>query len=156
MSTAYLAAGFSQSFAQLDVYGAVRYGAPHVDENVADAGSERTRLDFGALELGACYRLGDAVHVSACAGSELGIVRFTHSMRLPNGAAREADSTWPRLSGVLTALLAYRGGLIEPRLELAGMVLAAEGRKGAPREGSGAAEAPRAGLRAGLGAAMAF
>lgn len=155
-STAYLAAGLSRSFAQLDVYGALRYGAPHVDENIADAGSERTRLDFGALELGACYGLGQEVRVSACAGSEFGVVRMAHSLRLPDGTAIEGDATWPRLSGVLTALLAYRAGPIEPRLELAAVVLATEGRKGSPLAGSGPAETPRAGLRAGLGAAVAF
>jgi hypothetical protein len=155
-STAYLAAGLSRSFAPLEVYGALRYGAPHVDENVVDAGSERTRLDFGALELGACYGVGHEVRVSACAGSELGVVRLAHSLRLPDGTAVETAATWPHLSGVLTALLAYRGGLIEPRLELAGVVLAAEGRERVPLLGEGAAQAPRAGLRAGLGAAVAF
>ena len=35
-STAYLAAGLSQSFTPLEVYGAVRYGAPQVDDGQVD------------------------------------------------------------------------------------------------------------------------
>jgi hypothetical protein len=155
-STAYLAAGLSQSFADLALYGTLRYGAPHVDENVSDAESEQTRLDFGALEVGACYGLGRDIRVSACAGSELGIVRIAQSLRLGDGTAVETDVTRPRLSGVLTALLAYRGGVIEPQLELAGVVLAAESRNGSPLVGPAAAETTSVGLRAGLGAAVAF
>jgi hypothetical protein len=155
-STAYLAAGLSRSFAKLELYGALRCGAPHVDENVSDTASERTRLDFGALELGACYGLGRDIRVSACAGSELGVVRIAQSQRLANGPAQETDLTRPRLSGVLTALLAYRSSVIEPQLELAGVVLAAESRKGSARVGPGAAERASVGLRAGLGAAVAF
>jgi hypothetical protein len=152
-STAYLAAGLSRSFAKLELYGALRCGAPHVDENVSDAVSERTRLDFGALELGACYGFGRDIRVSACAGSELGVVRIAQSQRLANGPAQETELTRPRLSGVLTALLAYRGSVIEPQLELAGVVLATESRNGSS---PGAAERASVGLRAGLGAAVAF
>lgn len=155
-STAYLAAGLSRNFAELELYGTLRCGAPHVDENVSDAESERTRLDFGALELGACYGLGSEIRVSACAGSELGVVRVAESVRFADGTAHETDLTRPRLSGVLTALLTYRGGAIEPQLELAGVVLAAEGRNGSALVGPGAAEKTGVGLRAGLGAAVAF
>ncbi len=155
-STAYLAAGLSRSFAELELYGALRYGAPHVDENVSDAESGRTRFDFGALELGACYGLGRDIRVSACAGSELGVVRIAQSLQLADGTALETELTRPRLSGVLTALLAYRGGVIEPQLELAGVVLAAERRRGSPLIGAAAADETSFGLRAGLGAAMAF
>jgi hypothetical protein len=155
-STAYVAAGLGRSFAELELYGALRYGAPHVDESASDTDSQRTRLDFGALELGACYGLGRHIRVSACASSELGVVRITRSLRRTDGTTLETDVVKPRLSGVLTALLAYRGGSIEPQLELAGVVLAAEGRESTPTVGPEAAENRTVGVRAGLGAAVPF
>jgi hypothetical protein len=155
-STAYVAAGLSRSFADVEWYGVLRYGAPHIDESARDADSERTRLDFAALEVGACYGLGRHLRVSACASSELGVVRITRSLRWSDGTALETDVVRPRLSGVLTALLAYRGGLIEPQLELAAVVLAAEARERSPLVGLKAAENKTVGLRAGLGAAVPF
>jgi hypothetical protein len=153
-STAYAAAGFSRSVAELELYGVLSYGAPYVDESASDVESERTRHDFGALELGACYGLGRHLRVSACASGELGVVRVSRA-RWTEGTALETDVARPRLSGVMTTLLAYRGSPIEPQLELAAVVLAAGKHESSPPVGPGVA-ATRVGLRAGLGAAVPF
>lgn len=155
-STAYLAAGLSRAFSELELYGALRYGAPRVEEAAGDAESERLRLDFGSLELGACYGGGRQLRVAACAGGELGVVRIAQSRSLADGTVLETDVARPRFSGVLTARLAYRGGRIEPQLELAGVVLAAERRESTPLAGLGPATKTAVGLRAGIGAAVPF
>jgi len=127
-STAYVAAGLRHALGAFELRGVLRYGLPYVEELETDVASQRTELDFATFELGACYGFGQTLRASGCAGGELGVLRR---------ASNETDETSSRFSGVLSTVLAYRGGLIEPELELSAL-------------------APTFAVRAGVGAALRF
>ncbi|HWP04334.1 MAG TPA: hypothetical protein VNN72_01270 [Polyangiaceae bacterium] len=131
-STLTLAGAVARSFGGLELAAVVRYGLPTVDETIETGFSESQRHDFGGLELRACHGVGHAVRVSACAGTEVGAVRASSSLLREGRADLDADHISPRLSGSLVALVAHRGGLIEPGLELGGAAVALGREAGAP------------------------
>jgi hypothetical protein len=144
--TLILGGTLARSFGGLELAAVARYGVA-VAEEVVEAGfSESQRHDFGALELRACRGLGRAVRVSACAGTEVGAVRERRTVEARGRTDLDTDQVAPRLSGTLATLLAYRGGLIEPGLELGGAVVALGRQSGAPGLS----------LRVAAGAAIAF
>lgn len=141
-----LAGAVARSFGGFELAAVARYGLPVAEELVETGFSESQRHDFGGLELRACRGLGRAVRVSACAGTEIGAVRARRSQRVEDGSELDVDHISPRVSGTLTALVARRGGFIEPGLELAGAAVAV-GRPGG---------APWLAVRVAAGAAIAF
>jgi hypothetical protein len=148
LPTAYLGAGFTRVLEPVELRAVVRFGVPHVEEEETDgeaARSEVLRRDFGALDLSACYALGASWRFSACAGGELGVIR-TQERRVEGQVEVDTDSADPRISGVLTALIARRAGTVQPELELSSLAVAA----GRPEQ------SPWLALRAGVGVAMQF
>lgn len=141
-----LAGAVARSFGGFELAAVARYGLPVAEELVETGFSESQRHDFGGLELRACRGLGRPVRVSACAGTEIGAVRARRSQRVEDGSELDVDHISPRVSGTLTALVARRGGFIEPGLELAGAAVAV-GRAGG---------APWLAVRVAAGAAIAF
>jgi hypothetical protein len=141
-----LAGAVTRSFGALELAAVARYGLPIAEELVETGFSESQRHDFGGLELRACRGLGQATRLSACAGTEVGAVRARRSRLAEDGSELDSDQISPRLSGTLAALVARRGGLIEPALELAGAAVAV----GRP------AGAPWLSVRVAAGAAIAF
>jgi hypothetical protein len=141
-----LAGAVARSFGRFELAAVVRYGLPVAEELVENGFSESQRHDFGGLELRVCRGLGRVVRVSACAGTEIGAVRARRSQRVEDGSELDADQISPRVSGTLAALVARRGGFIEPGLELAGAAVAV-GRPGG---------APWLAVRVAAGAAIAF
>jgi hypothetical protein len=127
-----LSGAVAHSFRLFELGAVVRYGFPTADETIEEGFSESERRDFGALELRACRGAGQAVRVSACAGTELGAVRELHQSRGTNGDEVDEDSVSTRVSGTLAARIAHRGGFIEPELELAGAAVAIGREPGAP------------------------
>lgn len=127
-----LAGAVARSFGGIELAAVARYGLPIVDETAEDGLSESQRHDFGGLELRACRGVGRAVRVSACAGTEVGAVRSRRSLESVDRTDVDTDQVSPRLSGSLAALVAHRGGLIEPELELAGAAVALGREAGAP------------------------
>lgn len=140
-----LAGTVARSFGGLELEAVARYGLPVADEVVEAGFSESQRHDFGGLELRACRGLGQAVRVSACAGTEVGAVRKRRAVQ-EGDVDLDADHVAPRFAGTVATLLAYRGGLIEPGVEVAGAGVAF-GR---------AAGAPWLSVRVAAGAAIAF
>jgi hypothetical protein len=118
-----VAAGVSRSFSALELSGVVRYGLPTVSDNVEGGVSESVRRDFGAVELRACYGVGARVHVAACGGGEVGVVRASRRVS-GSGVDVDEDEVSPRLSGVVAAQFSHRGGAIHPELELSGAAVA--------------------------------
>jgi hypothetical protein len=127
-----LGGAVTRSFGGLELALALRYGLPIAYETDENGVSESQRHDFAGLELRACRGVGHAVRVSACAGTEVGAVRAMHALEGRDGTDVDADHVAPRLSGSLAALVARRGGLIEPELELAGAAVAFGREAGAP------------------------
>lgn len=127
-----LAGAVARSFGGLELAAVARYGLPIAEELVETGFSESQRQDFGTLELRACRGLGHAVRVSACAGTEVGAVRARRSLQGDGGSELDAEHIAPRLSGTLATLVAHRGGIIEPALELAGAAVAVGRQAGAP------------------------
>jgi hypothetical protein len=141
-----LSGGIGASLSTLELRALARYGLPATDETVETGLVESTRHDFATVELRACAGSGQAFRLSACAGAEAGAVRIERHRSAENAAPRDERSLAPRLSGTLAALLAHRGGLVEPEIELAGVAVALGRSDGAP---------PVA-LRVSAGAAVAF
>lgn len=131
-STLTLAGAAAHSFGRLELAAIARYGLPLAEERIESGVSESERRDFGSLELRACPGWGQAVRVAACAGTEVGAVRARRVRNGPDSGEVELDQVRPRLSGTLAALLAYRGGLIEPGIELGGAALALGREAGTP------------------------
>ena len=127
-----LAAAVARSFAGLELAAVARYGLPIAEETVESGFSESQRRDFGSLELRACRGLGQAVRLSACAGTEVGAVRSRHAFRVEDRAELQNERVSPRLSGTVAVLVARRGGLFEPGVELAGAAAALGREAGAP------------------------
>jgi hypothetical protein len=121
--TMMVSAAVGRSFSGIDLRAVLRYGLPTADETVETESMKSHRSDFGAFELRACRGQGRAVRVSACAGAELGAVRVASRLRAEDAEVDE-DRLSPRLSGVLAAVVAHRGGLIEPEIELGGAAVA--------------------------------
>jgi hypothetical protein len=145
LPTLTLAGAIARPFGGVEVAAIARYGLPIADERVESDFSASRRQDFGGLELRACRGVGDSVRVAACAGTEVGAVRARRTWESEERTDLEASLT-PRLSGTLAALVAHRGGLVEPGLEL-GAAAVALGRS---------VEAPWLVVRVAAGAAIAF
>jgi hypothetical protein len=137
-STAYVAAGLRHALGNVELRSVVHYGLPYVEEIESHAASRRTERDFTTLELGACYGFGVALRFAGCAGGELGVLRSQHSVSESGRATRETDELHSRFAAVLTGLLAHRGGVIEPELELSALAGGAAGLHFAARAGVGA------------------
>jgi len=123
-TTAYVTAGIARVIGSVELRGAVRYGLPREEEEESTQRSERLRRAFAAVELGACYGWGARWRLSTCAGSELGAVRETRHLRSEQDLDVDTDVVQPRLAGVIAALVAYRGGVIQPELELSSAAVA--------------------------------
>jgi hypothetical protein len=123
--TLYVAAGAGRSFSALEVRGLLRYGLPTIEEDEDGGSSESHRSDFAALELRACYGTATKLRVQACSGAELGAVRSRHRVEQAGALDVDEDTLNPRLSGVLAAVVAHRGGMIQPELEVSGSAVAA-------------------------------
>ena len=119
-----VAARFAHSLSVLELGGAVRYAPPTTNETVESGSAETVQRDFGAMELRACVGTRDRFRLSACTGAEVGALRVVRRLRTDDGTDSDVDSVTPRLSGTLAALLAHRGGVIEPELELGGAAVA--------------------------------
>jgi hypothetical protein len=113
-----------RSLPELDLRAVLRYGLPTADETIESDFARAHRSDFGALELLACRGTQHVLHVSACAGAEIGVVRASHTERTEPSSDVDEQRVTPRLSGTLAARFAYLGGLVEPELELAGAAVA--------------------------------
>jgi hypothetical protein len=124
LPTLYVAAGLARSFSALELRGLLRYGLPIVEEDQDGEVSESYRSDFGALELGACYGTSSKLRVQACGGAELGAVRSSRQIGRPGGYESYESALSPRISGVLAAVVAHRGGRIQPALEFSGSAVA--------------------------------
>jgi hypothetical protein len=122
--TLYVAAGLARSFSALELRGLLRYGLPVVEEDQDGEISESHRSDFGALEFSACYGTSSKLRVQACGGAELGAVRSSRQIERAGGYATDESALSPRLSGVLAAVVAHRGGRIQPALEFSGAAAA--------------------------------
>jgi hypothetical protein len=124
-----ISAALAHSVSALEVRAVARYGLPLADETVETGFAESTRTDFGAIELRGCHGAGQALRFSACAGTEVGAVRVSRRLMTGQATSTTEQSVLPRLSGTVSALLAHRGGIVEPELELAGaaVVLGREG-----------------------------
>jgi hypothetical protein len=127
-----LAAAVARSFGGLELAAVARYGLPIAEETVESGFSESQRRDFGSLELRVCRGLGQAVRFSTCAGTEVGAVRARHAFRVEDRADLQNEHVSPRLSGTVAVLVARRGGLVEPGVELAGAAAAYGREAGAP------------------------
>jgi hypothetical protein len=104
------------------------------------------QMDFGSVDADVCYARGAAWQVALCGGGELGVVRDKRRSGGEGAAEVDTDAAEPRLAGVMAARLAYRGGVLQPELEVAGAAAAL----GRPDDGSWLA------IRAGLGLAVQF
>jgi len=93
------------------------YGVPSIREEIGDA-LERTQSDFGAMALDYCLHLTGSGWLAACGGIEAGARRFT---RLERGANQERSEA-ERIDGTLAAAaglaLSYRGGFVQPALDV--------------------------------------
>jgi hypothetical protein len=145
-ATLTLTGAVARSFGAVELAAIARYGLPIAEERVETGFSESQRHDFGALELRACRGLGQAVRLSACAGTELGAVRTMRATQGDDRAELDTAQISPRVAGTLAMLVAHRGWLIEPGLELAGAAVVLGRETGARRLS----------VRVAAGAAIAF
>ena len=113
-ATAYVGGAASWLAGPIEWRALLGLGLPYVEERVDPGIAERHREQFVLLDLGACSGVGERWRVAACAAGELGIVYGS----LRSGAVADEHLAL-RWSGVLAAQLAYRGGLVQPELELA-------------------------------------
>jgi hypothetical protein len=145
--TAYLGAGVSRFVGPLALRGLLGVGLPYIELQQSDPGSsERLRGDFAMLDLGLCYVLGTRFSFAACTAGDLSVVRSQRLLRVENEPDRTATRTEPRLSGVLTAIVGYPMGAIQPELELSAIAVAFGELQGASRLA----------FRAGAGVGMHF
>lgn len=115
--TLVVAGGLAKSFAALELRGALRYGLASVEEELDAGSSEFRRQEFGAFDARACYGTASSLRVAACGGAELGVLWSSRRVELASGLDDEDQAIAPRLSGTLAALVAHRGGRIQPELE---------------------------------------
>jgi len=131
--TPYVGAAVTVPISVVELRAAVRYGLRREDESVDGAISDRTRRDFGAVELGLCRGTGSALRFSLCAGGEVDAVRVERE-RTEGDLTVDTDTVAPRVAGVLGGWIAHAVGPIQPELEIAGSAVAL-GPRGAPRTG---------------------
>jgi hypothetical protein len=115
--TLVVAGGLAKSFAALELRGALRYGLASVEEELDAGSSEFRRQEFGAFDARVCYGTASSLRVAACGGAELGVLWSSRRVELASGLDEEDQAIAPRLSGTLAALVAHRGGRIQPELE---------------------------------------
>jgi hypothetical protein len=145
LATLYVGARVSREIGPVELRGTARYGLPRVEEE-DDAGVvDERQADFGAFDADVCYARGAAWQVALCGGGELGVVRNVRRSG-SEGALEDTDAAEPRVAGLMAARLAYRAGMLQPELEIAGAAAAL----GRPEDGSWLA------IRAGLGLALQF
>jgi hypothetical protein len=138
-------AGAAVSLGRGEVRALVSYGVPSVREEESDVFSS-VHADFGALALDYCRALDAERWVSACAGLELGLRRYSRVEQAAEGARIERERFEPGTSVLGGLAFVYRDAAVQPRLD----VMAGRALLGAP------AEAPPLGFRAALGAAVQF
>jgi hypothetical protein len=131
-ATAFVAGGITHSLSAVDLRGSLRYGLPTEDERVESGIDQSIRREYGAMGLSACYGVGGSVHLLACAGGELSLVRNAHRLEVEGSSSLDRDELSARVSGVLGAVLSRREGWIQPEIELAGSALALGRRNGTP------------------------
>jgi hypothetical protein len=144
-ATLQVGAGLSKAFGRIELRGVARYGLPYEEEELDTGRSESHRYEFGALDFDACYGFGARWRLSGCAGSELGVV-WSDDRVESEGEESVDEAARPRLGGVLSAMIAYRGGSVQPELEVSSVIVLA-GRQ---------AEASRVAIRAAAGLGMQF
>jgi hypothetical protein len=137
-------AGAAVSLGRGEVRALVSYGVPSVREEESDVFSS-VHADFGALALDYCRALDAERWVSACAGLEFGLRRYSR-VEQAEGARIERERFEPGTSVLGGLAFVYRDAAVQPRLD----VMAGRALLGAP------AEAPPLGFRAALGAAVQF
>jgi hypothetical protein len=143
--TVVVRAGAAASLGRGEVRALVAYGVPSVREEESEVFSS-VRADFGALALDYCHGLDAVRWVSACAGLELGLRRYSRVEQAAEEPRIKSERFEPT-TGVLAGLaLVYRDATVQPQLD----VMAWRALLGAP------AEAPPLGFRAALGAAVQF
>jgi len=143
--TAVVQAGAAARLSEGEVRALVSYGVPSVREEVSDVFSS-VRADFGALALDYCRGLDAERWVSACAGLELGLRRYSRVEQAAEESRIERERFEPSTSVLAGLALVYRDATVQPQLD----VMAGRALLGAP------AEAPPLGFRAALGAAVQF
>jgi len=140
----YLGASLALPIEAWELWSALRYGLPAEEAAVETATSERTRRDFGALELSVCRGIGAAWRLSVCAGGEFGVVRVEHT-RQEGDAEIETDEDQARVAAVGTTRLTGRAGILRPELQFS-----------AAAASLGPGAAPSLSLRLGAGVAVEF
>jgi hypothetical protein len=143
-ATAYLGGAVALLSLPMELRAAFRYGLGREEENQETNASERTRAEFGALELSACHGFDSDRDLSLCAGGELGVVHLER-VRSEGEESVDVDESEPRVAGVLTGRLAQSVGPVRLELELGGSLVAV-----------GPDGARRASLRLGAGAGTRF
>jgi hypothetical protein len=143
--TAVVQAGAAASLGRGEVRALVSYGVPTVREEVSDVFSS-VHADFGALALDYCRALDAERWVSACAGLELGLRRYSRVEQAAEEARIERERFEASTSVLAGLAFVYRDATVQPRLD----VMSGRALLGAP------AEAPLLGFRAALGAAVQF
>lgn len=126
--TLVVAGALAKSFGAVELRGALRYGFASVEEEQVGGVTQARRSEFGALEGRACYGTVTELRVAACGGAELGAVWSSRRLEDASGVDADEAAVFPRLSGVVTAMVAHRGGSIQPELECsaAGVALGRE------------------------------
>jgi hypothetical protein len=138
-------AGAAVSLGRGEVRAIASYGVPSVREEVSDVFSS-VQADFGALALDYCRALDAERWLSACAGLELGLRRYSRVEQAAERARIERERFEPSTSVLAGLAFVYRDATVQPRLD----VMAGRALVRAP------AEAPPLGFRAALGAAVQF
>jgi hypothetical protein len=121
------------------------YGVPSVREEVSDV-LRSVHADFGAVALDYCHGLDAQRWVSACAGLELVLRRYSRVDAAPEEPRIETELFEPSTSLLAGLAFVYRDATVQPQLDVT-----------AQRALLGAlADAPPLGFRAALGAAVQF
>ena len=144
-ATLQVGAGLSSAFDRVELRGTAHYGLPYEEEELETGRSERQRYEFAALDLDACYGVGARWRLLGCAGSELAVV-WSEDRVESEGDESVDEAARPRLAGVLSAIIAYRGSGVQPELEISSAIVLA-GKQ---------ADASRVAVRASAGLGMQF
>jgi hypothetical protein len=144
----YVAVGVGWARRQIEISLSLRGGVPQksIEEN-RDAALDRESLGwaFGGFDLSACYGSSGAWRLAACLGGEAGVVHATREVEL-GGHVTATEVNDPFIAGVVSTMVAHRGGWMQPVLELGATAVAL----GPERTTS------RLGVRAAGGAALQF
>jgi hypothetical protein len=143
--TVVIQAGGAASLGRGELRALASYGVPSVREEVSDV-FRRVRADVGALALDYCRGLDAERWVSACAGLELGLRRYSRIEQAAEEPRIEREHFEPSTSVLAGLAFVYRDATVQPQLDVT-----------LRRALLGAlAESPALGFRAALGAAVQF